>query len=289
MILYPAYVGLIVLLWSFGWARVSAFAGALLIASAAAAVYCLFHALRSFRLAGALFPPLRIVRQGLQYGLARAVETLYLYADRALLLWLLDVRELGLYTAALAASGVINSLATGSGMVTFTIAARSEDRSGSERVSEIFRAVALVWLVLGGVLILMMPYAVPLVFGRDYMAAVGPAILLIPGSALAGLFALLEQTLRGQGRAFLGVQGRLAGLAVMVPISYLGSTLWEIRGVCLAFIVAQGISLLVLIVHTRRHYGRAFSIRSLVPTLADARKMTEKVTAQARIMLRRQN
>ena len=105
MILYPAYVGLIVLLWSLGWTRVSAFAGALLIASAAAAVYCLFHALRSFRLVGALFPPLRIVRQGLQYGLARAVETLYLYADRALLLWLLDVRELGLYTAARTDSG----------------------------------------------------------------------------------------------------------------------------------------------------------------------------------------
>lgn len=281
MLLYPANLVLILLVWFVGLGGVLPFAAALLAANAMAVMYLLFSVGRSIKFAGTLFSLLRIGAESVRFGIARMVETLYLYADKTLLLWLLNVDELGLYTAAVAASGVINSVATGSGMVTFTIAAGSDDRTGFERVAEIFRAVVLVWLMLGGFLALTMPYLLPLVFGDAFAGAVIPAILLIPASALAGLASLLEQAMRGQGRAFVGVQGRLVGLALMVPVGFYAST-WGIVGVCLAFTTAQCATLAVLIVNTKYHYGQSFSFAALVPTLGDARRVVARIAARIR-------
>ncbi len=281
MLLYPANLALILIVWGVGRSGVLSFAGALLTANAFAVAYLVCSIGRSVHFTGTLFSLLRIGAESVKYGIARMVETLYLYADKTLLLWLLNVDELGLYAAAVAASGVINSVATGSGMVTFTIAASSDNRTGFGRVSEIFRAVVLVWLILGGFLALTMPYLLPLVFGGAYAGAVTPAILLIPASALAGLASLLEQAMRGQGRAFVGVQGRLAGLALMVPVGFYAS-IWGIVGVCLAFTVAQCATLAVLVAHTKYHYGSSFSFFALVPTLGDARRVVARVSARIR-------
>jgi len=277
MLLYPANLLFIVVAWIAGSGSVLWFAVANLLASALVVALRLWLVSRDHKLWGPFFSLVRICKQSVRFGCARVVETLYLYADKALLLWLLNVRDLGLYMAAFAASSVVNSLATSSGMVTFTMAAHHAQGSGFGDLAKVFRAVVSVWLVLGGCLALGMPYLLPLVYGGDFRAAVDPAILLITGSALAGLSSLLEQTMRGQGRAFVGIEARLAGLAVMVPIGYLGSRAWGMNGICLAFIVAQGVSLAVLILRTRGHYRREFSFRALVPTLGDARAVADRV------------
>lgn len=273
MILYPTFLLLVVVIWAIGLSSAFWFVIATLFANATVMVFRLYLGLRSFKLIGALYPPAHICKQGLRFGLAKMVNTFYEYADKTLLLWLLDVRELGLYMAALAASGAISSLANSSGMVTFTIAAQDENRTGFERIARVFRAVVLIWLFFGGFLTLGMPYLLPLVYGREFVSAVSPAILLIPGSALAGLSSLLEQTMRGQGRAFVGVEGRLAGLAAMVPIGYFASKTWGINGVCLALIIAQAAGFIVLVIHTKYHYQRVPLLKALVPTFEDVREL----------------
>jgi len=273
MLLYPVNLLLIVLAAALGFADVLPFAVALLVANTIAVVYRLYLALRHITLIGTLYSPIQVMVESLRFGVARIVETLYLYADKALLLWLLDVRELGLYTAALAASGVINSLAKSSGLVVFTIAAQSESRAGFQRVAETFRAMVLMWASLGTGLLLAMPYLLPLVFGRAYAGAVVAAMLLIPGSALAGLSLVLEQSMRGQGRPFAGVEARIAGLVVMTSVAYFGSSYWGISGVCFGVIAAQAMGLTVMILHVRHHYGAAFAVAHLIPTGTDVRRL----------------
>jgi O-antigen/teichoic acid export membrane protein len=273
MILYPASLLLVVVIWAAGLSSVFWFVVAALLANAAVVIFRLYLALRNSKLIGPLYPPAQICKEGLRFGLAKIVNTFYAYADKTLLLWLLGVRELGLYMAALTASGVVNSLASSSGMVIFTMAAQDAHRSDFERIAKVFRAVVLLWVFLGGCLALTMPYLLPLVYGREFVAAVNPAIWLIPGSALAGLSSLLEQTMRGQGRAFVGVEGRLAGLAAMVPIGYLASKAWGINGMCVAFSAGQAANLVVLVAYTKHHYRQISLLKSLVPTLKDVREL----------------
>jgi O-antigen/teichoic acid export membrane protein len=276
MILYPAYLLLVVVIWATGMRSVFWFAIATLLANATVVIFRLYLAPRNSRLIGPLFPAAQICKEGLRFGLAKMINTFYEYADKTLLLWLLEVRELGLYMVALTASGVVNSLASSSGMVIFTIAAQETHRSGFERIAQVFRTVVLLWVFLGGLLALTIPNLLPLVYGREFVAAVNPAILLIPGSALKGLSSLLEQTMRGQGRPFVGVEGRLAGLAAMVPIAYFASKAWGMNGICLAFSAGQLANFAVLVVHTKYHYRQISLFKSLVPTLKDVRELAKR-------------
>ena len=288
VILYPTHLFLLLGIWLTGLRGIFWFALAALLAQASVVLFRSGLAWRECPLRGPLFPPGRLLRQGLTFGLARAVETVYQYADKALLLWLLGVHQLGLYAAAVTAGGAINSLANSSGMVTFTMAAQSAPARGFEPVARVFRAVLLLWLLLGGLLMAAMPYLFPLVYGREFAGAVGAAILLVPGAAFAGLSCLLEQTLRGQGRAFVGIEAKLAGLAVMILIGYFVSQTWGMNAVCVAYGAAQATTLAVLAARAKYHYGPAFTFASLLPTRRDARQIAGRIAGSlGRLAVRR--
>jgi len=101
-----------------------------------------------------------------------------------------------------------------------------------------------------------MPLLLPLVYGREFAPAVNPARLLIVGSAFGGLANLLDQALRGQGRAFVGFEGRIVGLAAMVAAGIVLSRWLGLPGMALAYAVGQGTCFAFFIWRMMGHYGR---------------------------------
>ena len=170
---------------------------------------------------------------------------------------------------ALSASGVIDSVTSASGRVIFTITAQTEKNHNFELVAKIFRISALLWIFLGMILIVILPIVLPVVFGSDFQEAVNPARLLVIGMAFSGLANLLVQALQGQGRAFAGLEGRLAGLAVMTLFGVILAKRYLLSGMCVAFIAGQGIYLMIVIIITYLHYDRKLHPLSLVPTSTD--------------------
>jgi len=267
-ILNPLYVGMLLCLWLFGIRDLYWFVVALLVGNLAVVVIRLFLAIRRYPIAGKLHSLASLIKQSIHFGLAGIAQPVYMQADKALMLWLLGVKNLGLYMVALSASAVIGSITNSAGMVSFTMAAQSDKGDGFERIAKTFRISVLLWLFFGGILAVVMPFVLPFVYGKDFASAVNPARLLIIGSAFAGLANMLEQSVRGQGKAFVGLEGRLAGLVIMVISGIVLANTFGLPGVCLAYIAGQLVCLSVIIWRTNKHYSVKTAI-SYIPRFGD--------------------
>ena len=256
MLLYPVYVAFLVVMWVWDVRQVAWAAVGLLVANGTVVVVRLLLALKDMPIRGPLYSPRETLRESVRFGLVGAAQPLYLHADKAILLWLLGAENLGLYVVALSASAAIGSITNSGGMVSFTVAAQAGPGDGFERIARTFRISALLWLVFGGVLGVAMPLLLPLVYGSEFALAVNPARLLIVGSAFGGLANLLDQALRGQGRAFVGFEGRAAGLVAMLASGIALSRWFGLPGMCVAYAVGQGTCLAFFLWRMLAHYGR---------------------------------
>jgi len=275
-IINPVYVLLLVMLWILGMNRVYWCVIALLAGNLAAVVVWLILHLPKYSFFGELYPLKKIVVTSIPFGLAGIFQSLYLQIDKALMLWLLGTRELGFYTVALSASAVVGSITLSSGMVSFTMAAQADTGEGFEKLAKTFRISLLLWIFLGGLLAVVMPFVLPLVYGGEFTDAVVPAQWLIIGSALAGLANMLEQAMRGQGKAFIGLEGRAAGLLIMILLAIPLAKSAGIYGVCIAYAVGQLTCLLVIISRTSKHYG-IHTITAYFPRFDDIHYLVKTV------------
>ena len=253
--LYPVYIGLIIVSWLAGRADAQFLAVALLVANAVAFLYQLGSGLKRHALIGPLYSIKTTFRESLHFGLAGICMPFYQQADKALVLWLLDCQNLGFYTVALSASGVVDSVTSSMGLVAFTAAARTNIGSGFEYLLAVFRISVVLRVVFGILLFVAMGFLLPLVYGGAFGPAIQSARTLIIGSTFAGLANLLEQSMRGQGRAFVGLEGRLAGLVVMVLAGWGLAKTNGLDGVCMAYAVSQLVCLVVIMRRLNQHYS----------------------------------
>ena len=285
-ILNPLYVMILIGLWLAGIREVRWFVIALLVSNLGVVVVRLFLAIRKYPIAGKLYSLVSIVKQSIHFGLAGIAQPVYMQADKALMLWLLGAKNLGLYMVALSASAVIGSITNSAGMVSFTMAAQAGKGDGFERIAKTFRVSVLLWLFFGGILALIMPFVLPFVYGNDFADAVNPARLLIGGSAFAGLANMLEQAVRGQGKAFVGLEGRLAGLVIMVILGIVLSKTFGVVGACLAWIAGQFVCLMVIIWQTNKHYSvKAATV--YMPHFGDANYLFNVFSQRVLILVKR--
>jgi O-antigen/teichoic acid export membrane protein len=105
----------------------------------------------------------------------------------------------------------------------------------------------------------------PLIYGRDFVDAINPARLLIIGSALSGLSSILEQSLKAQGRPFIGLSGKIASLFVMLFVSYIVVDKLYTSGICIAYICGQITCLIIMIITSSKHYKKRLNIKDYMP------------------------
>jgi O-antigen/teichoic acid export membrane protein len=268
LIVNPVYLVLVIGLWLAGIRDVFWFVVSLLIAGGAVALVRVGLALWYAPLPGPTEPVKSVFREALPFGFAGLLNPLAASADKALLLYLLGTAQLGFYTVALTAASVVNSLAGAAGTVSFGMSAQVKDREGFDRVARMFRFTAWTWLLTGLGVAVIIPIVLPLLYGAVFGPAIWPAILLIPAAALTGQASILEESMRAQGRAFVGLEARAAGLVVMIAMGWLLAPVVGIYGVVFAAIGSQAIVLIVMMFAARWHFHRAL-LNALLPRISD--------------------
>jgi O-antigen/teichoic acid export membrane protein len=268
LIVNPVYLALVIGLWLAGIRDVFWFVVSLLIAGGAVASVRVGLALRRAPLPGPMEPVKSVFREALPFGFAGLLNPLAASADKALLFYLLGTAQLGFYTVALTAASVVNSLAGAAGTVSFGMSAQAKDREGFDRVARMFRFTAWTWLLAGVGVAVIIPIVLPLLYGAVFRPAIWPAILLIPAAALTGQASILEESMRAQGRAFVGLEARAAGLVVMIAMGWLLAPVVGIYGVVFAAIGSQAIVLIVMMFAVRWHFHRAL-LNALLPRISD--------------------
>jgi O-antigen/teichoic acid export membrane protein len=285
LILNPAYLLIIVCLWASGTRAVHWYVIGLLAANALVALVRVLIAAKEHSLLGPLAPVWGVVRQAFPFAAAGFVSPFLQSADKALVLYLVGTEELGIYTVALTVSSVVNSLATSAGAVSFGIAAQEHNSNAFPRVAKIFRVTAWIWLIAGGGLIVVIPVLLPIVYGSQFAPATWPAIILVPAAAFGGQASILEESLRAQGRAFIGLEARAAGMGVFLMLGWFLGRTSGLLGVTVAFVVAQLVVLTFMLWVATKHF-RQKSIHALVPHISDLAELVVRVRHMLPLLLR---
>ncbi len=269
-IVNPIYIIFTIILCIRGHCSVSTFSISLLAAHFVVVFIRFILGLKRFSLFGRFYKLSQVIKSSIHFGLAGIAQPLYLQADKVIMLWLLGSDNLGIYVVALSASAVIGSVTNSAGMISFTMSAQSKSREGFGYIVRTFRVSLTLWLLFGVMLACIMPFVLPFIYGNDFISAVNPARLLIIASALAGLTHVLEQSMRGKGKAFVGLEGRLIGLLVMAVFGWLLAPAFSIFGVCLAYILGQFTCLYVVILRTRQHFQKDYiHFRNFLPDMTE--------------------
>jgi O-antigen/teichoic acid export membrane protein len=146
-----------------------------------------------------------------------------------------------------------------------------------------FRFTAWIWLLAGTGLALAMPTLLPLVYGSQFSPAIWPAIVFIPAAAFAGQASILEESMRAQGRAFIGLEARLAGMVVFLGLGWLLAERLGVLGVTLAYVAAQAVVLTFMLFVARWHFPQS-TFANLVPRREDLRELIHRLKTRLQLL-----
>lgn len=240
----PAF--LVVILWVFGLLSVGSVVAATLAGSITAFVYT------SLRFSTRPSRPARLLPL-LSYGGRSIVGLVAISAsaglDQAIIGPVLGARELGIYSIAVTVSGLplllpssIASRAYGE-----VLAAAEKDRSLT--AARYIRLSLLVTAIAVAPLVIIIPFAIPLVYGPAFRGAVAPSVALLVATVAIGALVPMDGVLAAIGRPGMGSLAQAVGtvvgvvlLAVLIkPFGIFGAAVATSVDFMVSAIVAAGI------------------------------------------------
>jgi O-antigen/teichoic acid export membrane protein len=206
-----------------------------------------------------LRPDLSLARPMLKFGrrvqLGDASQLANIRMDQALMAGLLPATQLGLYVVAVSAGNLSQILSTTVRMVITPSIARQD--TALERIAmlqETFRKYLVLSFIATVVISLILPLAIPLVYGGDFKSAIWPAEILLLGAFLTGAKEVLVGGAHALGDPWLGSRAELVALIITVVLLPILLMAMGILGAAIAVTVAYATQLTMMI-HglNRRH------------------------------------
>jgi len=212
------------------------------------------------RTRGPFLPDKRQWRPMLGYGLPLALVSIPLLLnmrlDQMLMTALVMPRLLGLYAVAVAWGGAVSPLLSAVGIVLFPRVASQPSVAGSmSTLAKGFSLTMALGIVIGGLVLILTPIAVPLIFGVEFKAAVPPAMLLVLGGVVSSIKGTLGEGVRGLGESKVILLGEGLGLAVTAAGLILLLRPAEMIGAATASVLGYCVTTWVLIAQIRRRTG----------------------------------
>ena len=186
---------------------------------------------------------------------------LLLYAasefDKVIVLVLLTTTQVGLFAVAMAVSSIGTGIVLQSlGLMLMRDMASAEGEADLKRVFVAnMRAAFAVLLVGNGVAGVLAPWAIPLLYGASFAAAVPVTVLFLGMGALKGARQMIDKALRATHHTRTGMIGEATALGGLAILGSIGAVVGGLEGLALGALVAQAVALLVVL----RPAGAQFS------------------------------
>lgn len=215
-----------------------------------------------------------MLRYGLPQAAAGVPQTLKLRLDQLAIGALLPPYLLGLYVVSAAWSNAASLVLTAIGNVLCPKIAGTPIDSIERRhvLSEGVRAGVWAGILLTFVLISLTPFAIPILFGKEFSSAISVGCILVPAAVIAGLNVILEESLRGLGNTAGVFWAESTGLCSMAAFVLLLVGPLGVTGVAVAAVIGNATTSAVLVPHICRESGLRAS-ELLVPRFADLRSI----------------
>ncbi|OQY70090.1 MAG: hypothetical protein B6D44_16395 [Ignavibacteriales bacterium UTCHB2] len=268
LLFYPIYLCLLILLWLTNSFTVKTVIFALLAGNAVVSSFVIMVWWKSIRFPIKAGNIKTIITGSWKFGSVNIVDHLYFYADQILLFTLLAPLDLGLYVVGSSAAALSGIFSDSNGIIAFTTAAQNRGFNDSSFISNVIRKSIIIWIAFSIVLVLTIPFLLPLIYGNDFSDSVPIAIILISGFGFLGIAKLIDQTFRGEGKPFLGMYGRILSLITFGILGYLFARIFGKEGIAFTFIIVQLVYLCFLLVIFKKNAGD-FKLISLLPRKQD--------------------
>jgi O-antigen/teichoic acid export membrane protein len=240
-------------------------------------------ALVRLRMAGPFKPAADMVRPLATYGLPVVLSgipsILNSRLDQIFLAAFLEPSALGLYVTAVAWGGAGSMFANTMVGVAFPRVAGTIDAAQQAReVAQISRLGLAVCLLVTAAATLAAPVAVPLLFGREFAAAVPAALLITPAAGVSSYNLLLETGALGRGKPHFVLISEGAGLGAALLLLWLLLARYGLAGAACVSLMTNLLRSAVLLNLVARHTGTGLK-ELLLPSRADAALLIGKLRA----------
>ncbi len=176
-------------------------------------------------------------------------------ADQLALGLLVPVGTLGLYSVAVSASSPLPSLVASFGMVGLPTVTALKGKAKARATWTTLRRSTYLLAILSLPLAIVLPRAIPLVYGDQYARAVVPAELLLVGAIFAALASVTDDLLRAHGYpGFVSLTQGAGGIITLIGTMLLGgrSLLAVALVSSLGYLISFGFALVRLTVATQQ-------------------------------------
>lgn len=230
-------------------------------------------------------PCVGVFTQAWPFAIGSALGILQGNADRAVILALLELKDVGVYFAALSAAGGVAFLANALGIVEFSASARQQPGHGSRALCTTMRRATVGSVGLGALGATTMPWLLPFVFGDSFSPAVTAALILLPGFIVSGCNEILGQALRGHGVPIAVAMSKLSSTLTTVIACIVLVPQWGTCGAGAGFVLGQLVELMALICVASRYY-LDWHFAHLIPRRDDVEFITARVAKFAQRLRR---
>lgn len=247
------YVSLIIILFFLNIKQVAWVVFAML-ASYGFSAFCRIWSLRQEIVRGhTSVKDLRIILgRSSHFFLAGIAAMMAIEIDKAVVIWFLPTKEVGLYTVALSVASLHASLGGALGLTTFSaLATLMEQDQQRDYLTKVFRQAMLLYLVTAPLVALLAPLLIVPLYGPEFAPAVQVTVVLVLATTFYALGSIINEGLRGMGQVYAGMASQVFSCAVILVMAWILVPQFGLLGAIFAVVLAGLSQLLLLILSAR--------------------------------------
>ncbi len=216
------------------------------------------------------------LRYGISVEASYLVTVMFLRVDLLFAYALAGSAAAGQYSVALTISALVALLPIAMSHATFPRLANVGNAEANELTGQVCRYGVAAAVIAATVLGLATPVAVPLLFGRDFLPAVPPTLILLAGGVLWATQWIVCRAAAARGRPGLLLRSFGLGLVVMVALDYLLIPRIGITGAALAAVAGPATGLVLALVGYHRSSWWERPLTVFVPRATDFRAFSRE-------------
>jgi len=257
--LLPAVLALLGMPVALVWLRMG-LVGAIVTQTAIAIVVTIWLAARVHRTAHfGLGWNAPLARGMLAFGgksyLQTLASTIHFRVDQYMIAMFLDPTQVGLYAVAVNLTNLLLKVPDATGTVLYPRIAGAGDRDMHAQTSVVCRHTLFVMAVGALAYAIFGPFALRLLYGKAYVGAIRPMLLMLPGIVMISLYLLLTRNFTSRNRQQVNIVSAAAALVINVGMNAVVIPRWGIAGAAISTAVSYSVAALILLVMFVRESG----------------------------------
>jgi O-antigen/teichoic acid export membrane protein len=198
----------------------------------------------------------KMITFGTKVQLGAISQLANLRLDQALMAALLPASQLGLYVVAVSAANIARTIPSAARTVlTPYVAAQEYAHIDRRALAEQLQKYWIINLITGLMLLIILPFVIPLVFGAEFRAAVLPAVILVLATICLGGKEILSGTTYGLGTPELVSQSEIVSLVFTFFALLLLLPLYGIVGAAFATLISYAAAVAFLAFQVQKRHG----------------------------------